>query len=49
MERLDSGLSSTKAHDKCVRAFTDLFSMEVSILVTVGYGDCEEIIMRTRV
>lgn len=32
-----------------MHTFTDLFSMEVSILVTVGYGNCEEIIMRARI
>lgn len=29
-----------KAHE-----ITDLFSVEISVPVTVGYGDCEEIIM----
>lgn len=35
--------------NKCIIDVTHLFSMEVSILVTVGYGDGEEIIMCTAV
>ena len=34
-----------KVHDECVHEITDLFNMEISILVTVGYGDCEEIVV----
>lgn len=37
--------NSITHHERALEV-TDLFSVEISILVTVGYGDCEEIIMR---
>lgn len=40
----DSQFNHSLGHERLLE-ITDLFSMEISVLVTVGYGDCKEIIM----
>lgn len=45
MARLRSAQDFSEVHAECVLEITDLFSMEVSVFVTVGYGDCEEVIV----